>query len=106
VLDDVEQYNATRLRLAAESAEMSGTVKELVVRAEDSRLLGDLSTMARTYARIMDTNRALLAEHQKRSLLSLHTSSFATSCQLTPFFWQIQQSRGAHGGTQTGSPSP
>ena len=73
MLDDVEQYNATRLRLAAESAEMSGTVKELVVRAEDSRLLGDLSTMARTYARIMDTNRALLAEHHQNGRCCLVT---------------------------------
>ena len=37
IVQVVERHNETRLSLAAESAELSGRVKELVVRAEDCR---------------------------------------------------------------------
>mmetsp|Transcript_9454 Transcript_9454/g.21644 ORF Transcript_9454/g.21644 Transcript_9454/m.21644 type:complete len:710 (+) Transcript_9454:98-2227(+) len=66
VVKQVDEYNASRLALAAESSELGSAVKELLVRAEDSRLLGDFGRMRTTYANLMVQNQALLAEHAKR----------------------------------------
>mmetsp|Transcript_63574 Transcript_63574/g.170112 ORF Transcript_63574/g.170112 Transcript_63574/m.170112 type:complete len:716 (-) Transcript_63574:13-2160(-) len=67
VLRQVDEYNASRLALAAGSAELVNEVKDLVVRAEDLRLLGEMGMMARSYTQIMSRNRELLAEHKKRA---------------------------------------
>jgi len=66
VVQVVERHNETRLSLAAESAELSGRVKELVVRAEDCRLLGNFSEMKKKYRQLMDQNHELVIEHMKR----------------------------------------
>jgi len=66
VITAVDEHNASRLALAADSAELSGRVKDAIVRAEDSRLLGELGQMRTTYTRVMDLNRELMAEHMKR----------------------------------------
>mmetsp|Transcript_16107 Transcript_16107/g.40587 ORF Transcript_16107/g.40587 Transcript_16107/m.40587 type:complete len:715 (+) Transcript_16107:67-2211(+) len=68
VLQAVDDYNQTRLALAAGVADISNSVKELVVRAEDSRILGDLKLLKRTYTKLWDLNRELLAEHAKRTI--------------------------------------
>lgn len=66
VITAVDAHNASRLALAADTAELNGRVKESIVRAEDSRLLGELRQMRTTYTRVMDLNRELIAEHNKR----------------------------------------
>lgn len=66
VVANVDAHNATRLSLAADSAEISGRVKEGIVRAEDSRLLAELGQMRTSYTRVMDLNRELITEHMKR----------------------------------------
>ena len=66
VVAKVDEHNATRLALAADSAELSGRVKDAIVRAEDCRLLGQLGQMRETYTRVMNLNQELMAEHQKR----------------------------------------
>jgi Bardet-Biedl syndrome 2 protein len=66
VVTKVDEHNATRLSLAADSAELSGRVKEAIVRAEDCRLLAELAQMRTGYTRVMDMNRELVAEHMKR----------------------------------------
>lgn len=68
VLQSVDDYNQTRLALAAGAADISNNVKELVVKAEDSRLLGNLQVMKKTYIKLWDLNRELAAEHAKRSV--------------------------------------
>ena len=47
---EVEEYHAVRLRLTAEMADRSNTVKTLVIKAEDSRILGDMRNMKEHYA--------------------------------------------------------
>jgi Bardet-Biedl syndrome 2 protein len=42
VLMRVDDYNATRLKLTAEMADSSNLVKTLVIKAEDSRILGEM----------------------------------------------------------------
>ena len=68
VLQSVDDFNQTRLSLAAGAADISNNVKELVVKAEDSRILGDFNLMERTYTKLWDLNRELLAEHAKRAV--------------------------------------
>jgi len=43
ILTKVEEYNAVRMKLTAEMADRSHTVKTLVVKAEDSRILGEMA---------------------------------------------------------------
>ena len=43
----VDGYNALRSRLVTDVADASNTIKHLVIRAEDSRILKDWTTMKR-----------------------------------------------------------
>eukprot|EP00762_Andalucia_godoyi_P004566 ANDGO_05119.mRNA.1 Bardet-Biedl syndrome 2 protein homolog len=67
LLFDVDEKNDTRLKLAANMADVSQQVKQLLVGAEDSRLLGDMRNMSKMYSHLMVLNRNLMAEHQLRS---------------------------------------
>lgn len=67
VLAKVEAYNSTRMKLAADVADSSNLVKALVVRAEDCRILGDMTNMRKQYRQLMDLNRDLITEHGKRA---------------------------------------
>lgn len=66
LLERVEQYNALRMQLTAEMADRTGVVKTLVVKAEDSRLLGDMPSMKQHYAGLYNLNNELLGELRKR----------------------------------------
>jgi len=66
LLENVEEYNAVRMQLTAEMADRTGVVKTLVVKAEDSRLLGDMPSMKSHYAGLFNVNSELLAELKKR----------------------------------------
>ena len=56
-LEQVEDYNATRLRMNAEMADSSNLVKLLLMKAEDVRILGDMGAMRQSYRRLFDLNR-------------------------------------------------
>ena len=45
----VDDYNSIRLKLTAEMADNSGMVKNLVIKAEDARILGDMRLMRKMY---------------------------------------------------------
>jgi len=68
ILQKVEEYHAVRLRLTAEMADRSNAVKTLVVKAEDSRILGDMHNMKDHYAGLWNLNNELLAEYKKRHI--------------------------------------
>ena len=65
-LTRVDEHNALRSRLVTDVADASITIKHLVIRAEDSRILQDWKTMKRMYGELRDLNRELIVEHQKR----------------------------------------
>ncbi len=67
--------SAVRQRFSAEMADASHAVKVAVVRAEDSRLLGDMTGVKRSYAALMGLNAELVGEYRKRALQ--HTSLVA-----------------------------
>jgi len=67
VLHQVNLFNQTRLKLSAEMADSSNLVKALVIKAEDARILGDMSEMRAIYSNLFDLNRDLLIEHKKRN---------------------------------------
>jgi Bardet-Biedl syndrome 2 protein len=67
VVETVDACNAIRQRLTAEIADSSNAVKMLVVRAEDARALGDMTTMRRAYAELMSLNNGLVGEYVKRA---------------------------------------
>ncbi|KAG5189518.1 ciliary BBSome complex subunit 2 [Tribonema minus] len=67
VLSSVDELNALRQRLGADTADVTHGVKSLVVRAEDARILGDMGVMRRCYADLYSLNQQLLAEHAKRA---------------------------------------
>eukprot|EP00656_Telonema_subtile_P027317 TRINITY_DN2936_c0_g1_i4.p1 TRINITY_DN2936_c0_g1~~TRINITY_DN2936_c0_g1_i4.p1 ORF type:complete len:708 (+),score=238.48 TRINITY_DN2936_c0_g1_i4:70-2193(+) len=66
LLERVEQYNAVRMQLTAEMADRTAVVKTLVVKAEDSRLLGDMPNMKTHYSGLYNVNNELLGELAKR----------------------------------------
>ncbi|PAA73119.1 hypothetical protein BOX15_Mlig021458g1, partial [Macrostomum lignano] len=63
----VRQLEAGQARLAADQADSSGLVRSLAVRAEDSRLLGDMANTRQAYADLLRVNRGLVASHRARA---------------------------------------
>jgi Ciliary BBSome complex subunit 2, C-terminal len=53
----VDEYNATRLKLAADVADNSNLLKALVIKAEDARILGDMASMRKYYRQLYDLDR-------------------------------------------------
>ena len=66
-LQNVDEYNAQRVRLTAEMADCSNQVKSLVIRAEDARIVNNFAHMKRNYAELFTLNQQLLGEYTKRS---------------------------------------
>lgn len=67
VLDKVQQYQSSKLQLSGDVAETINNVKSLIVRAEDSRLIGDIKTMKKHYSNIMVCNRTIHQDLLKRN---------------------------------------
>eukprot|EP00927_Polykrikos_kofoidii_P040248 TRINITY_DN34443_c0_g1_i1.p1 TRINITY_DN34443_c0_g1~~TRINITY_DN34443_c0_g1_i1.p1 ORF type:complete len:727 (+),score=158.55 TRINITY_DN34443_c0_g1_i1:257-2437(+) len=67
VLMRVEEYNVVRLRLTAEMADTSNLVKALVVKAEDYRMLADMTNLKKVFSSLQQTNSDLIAEYNKRT---------------------------------------
>lgn len=63
----VDEHNTIRMRLAADVADCSNTVKMLVVKAEDTRILGNMKAMKKAYRKLYELNQELLGEHLKRA---------------------------------------
>ena len=63
----VDERNARRSKLAAETADTSNAVKALIVHAEDSRILRDMPAAIAAYGDLFDVNRELMVEHSKRA---------------------------------------
>lgn len=66
LLTRVEEHNNIRGQLTAGMADSVNAVKALIVRAEDSRSLGDSTSMRSAYNQLLQMNRELAAEHAKR----------------------------------------
>ena len=54
------EFNAARIRLAADMADDSQKVKALIVRAEDSRLMVDMDSTRRAYTELFSLNNQLI----------------------------------------------
>merc|ERR1740121_2283056 len=67
VLMRVDEYNAVRLKLTAEMADSANLVKALIVKAEDYRMLSDMSHLKKVFAGLQQTNGDLIAEYNKRA---------------------------------------
>merc|ERR1712110_345580 len=67
VLMKVDEYNAVRLKLTAEMADSSNLVKALIVKAEDYRMLSDMSNLKKVFSSLQQTNGDLIAEYNKRA---------------------------------------
>uniref|UniRef100_K3WPT3 Bardet-Biedl syndrome 2 protein homolog n=1 Tax=Globisporangium ultimum (strain ATCC 200006 / CBS 805.95 / DAOM BR144) TaxID=431595 RepID=K3WPT3_GLOUD len=63
----VDECNSIRLKLTGEMADDSNQVKNLIIRAEDARILNDMSRMRRYYSELFTLNNQLLGEYTKRS---------------------------------------
>lgn len=67
VLQRVDEYNAVRLKLTAEMADSANLVKALIVKAEDYRMLSDMSNLKKVFSGLQQTNGDLIAEYKKRA---------------------------------------
>ena len=67
ILNQVEEYNASRLKLTAEMADNSQLVKALVIKAEDARILTNMKGMRESYNELYRLNKDLMNEYIKRS---------------------------------------
>jgi Bardet-Biedl syndrome 2 protein len=62
----VEAASAARNVADSNTAQLAGAIKASVVRAEDSRLLGDVAGLKRAHKRLADLNRDMWLEHSRR----------------------------------------
>merc|ERR550525_2277803 len=67
VLMRVDEYNAVRLKLTAEMADSANLVKALIVKAEDYRMLSDMTNLKKVFSGLQQTNGDLIAEYNKRA---------------------------------------
>lgn len=67
VLMKVDEYNSVRLKLTAEMADSANLVKALIVKAEDYRMLSDMTNLKRVFSGLQQTNGDLIAEYNKRA---------------------------------------
>jgi len=67
VLDEVTNFHSTRSKLTADMADSSHRVKNLVVKAEDARQLGEMGLMKQLYAELFTMNEQLIREYKLRS---------------------------------------
>eukprot|EP00826_Nyctotherus_ovalis_P058227 TRINITY_DN7989_c0_g3_i6.p3 TRINITY_DN7989_c0_g3~~TRINITY_DN7989_c0_g3_i6.p3 ORF type:complete len:161 (-),score=65.97 TRINITY_DN7989_c0_g3_i6:188-670(-) len=66
LLAEAEQYNILRSQLNANIAEVANSVKISVVKAEDARVLKDMTLLKKVYTKLQQDNGELIAEHTKR----------------------------------------
>mmetsp|Transcript_199 Transcript_199/g.341 ORF Transcript_199/g.341 Transcript_199/m.341 type:complete len:704 (-) Transcript_199:10-2121(-) len=66
-LSSVDSYNKTRLKMSADMADATSAVKAFVIKAEDSRILGNMGDMRNVYKELYEMNQSLIGEYTKRS---------------------------------------
>ncbi|KAK2848035.1 hypothetical protein Q7C36_009717 [Tachysurus vachellii] len=66
-LTEVDDFHSVHQKLTAAMADHSSHIRNMLVQAEDSRLMGDLKTMKKRYIELYDLNRDLINEYKIRS---------------------------------------
>lgn len=66
-LERVKEYNSIRLQLSTEIADQSNLIKNLVISAEDARMIGDMEGMRNCYVSLWELNQSQIAEYTKRA---------------------------------------
>ncbi|CAF3537670.1 unnamed protein product [Rotaria sordida] len=67
VFSQIEEYQVARQRISSDMAEHSNIIRSFLIRAEDARLLGDISVMKRNYIDLLNLNRDLIHGYKIRS---------------------------------------
>merc|ERR1712176_703164 len=65
-LSNVEQYNDIRNKLSVDIASNTGVIKNLIVKAEDSRIQKNYKSFKKQFSDLYDVNQEMLAEFLKR----------------------------------------
>uniref|UniRef100_A0A671VJK9 BBSome complex member BBS2 n=1 Tax=Sparus aurata TaxID=8175 RepID=A0A671VJK9_SPAAU len=63
----VDEFHSVHQKLTAAMADHSNYIRNMLVQAEDARLMGDMITMKKRYRELYDLNRDLINEYKIRS---------------------------------------
>ncbi|CAF3181696.1 unnamed protein product [Rotaria socialis] len=66
LFSEIEEYQIARQRISSDMAEHSNIIRSFLIRAEDARLLGDISCMKRNYIDLLNLNRDLIHGYKIR----------------------------------------
>uniref|UniRef100_A0A6Q2YR38 Bardet-Biedl syndrome 2 protein homolog n=1 Tax=Esox lucius TaxID=8010 RepID=A0A6Q2YR38_ESOLU len=66
-LTEVDEYHSVHQKLTAAIADHSNHIRNMLVQAEDARLMGDMKNMKKRYIELYDLNRDLINEYKIRS---------------------------------------
>lgn len=66
-LTEVDEFHSVHQKLTAAMADHSNHIRNMLVQAEDARLMGDMMTMKKRYIELYDLNRDLVNEYKIRS---------------------------------------
>ena len=85
VITQLEEAQAVRAKLAADSASNATALKAMLLTAEDARIRADVRPMQRAYAELRGVTGMLVAEHlqRERATASLTTALKVTNAMIT-----------------------
>ncbi|CAF0848460.1 unnamed protein product [Rotaria sp. Silwood1] len=66
VFTQIEEYQVARQRISSDMAEHANIIRSFLIRAEDARLLGDISVMKQNYIDLINLNRDLIHGYKIR----------------------------------------
>ncbi|KAJ0029597.1 hypothetical protein NQD34_004594 [Periophthalmus magnuspinnatus] len=66
-LSEVDEFHSVHQKLTADMADHSNYIRIMLVQAEDSRLMSDITSMKKRYRELYDLNRDLINEYKIRS---------------------------------------
>ncbi|XP_008410740.1 BBSome complex member BBS2 [Poecilia reticulata] len=66
-LTEVDEFHSVHQKLTADMADHSNYIRNMLVQAEDARLMADMKTMKKRYRELFDLNRDLINEYMIRS---------------------------------------
>ncbi|XP_063052936.1 Bardet-Biedl syndrome 2 protein homolog [Engraulis encrasicolus] len=66
-LTEVDEFHSVHQKLTAAMADHSNHIRNMLVQAEDARLMGDIRSMKKRYIELYDLNRDLINEYKIRS---------------------------------------
>lgn len=67
ILDKVNELHSARQKLSSEMADNSGIIKNLVLRAEDARMMNDMRSMRKGFMQLYELNRDIIMGYRIRS---------------------------------------